>query len=106
MDFSKIIPAYLVGNKCDMEHEIPDEEIEKFKNANKLYGYISTSTKDNIGIDKLLEAVPLPQAVVVTVEPEIFEENNRRARGGEVYSSRDEQLPCLQGAEILQKDRP
>ena len=55
MDFSKIIPAYLVGNKCDMEHEIPDEEIEKFKNANKLYGYISTSTKDNIGIDKLLE---------------------------------------------------
>ena len=32
-----------------------DEEIEKLKNENKFYGYISTSAKENIGIDKAFE---------------------------------------------------
>ena len=55
IDFSKNVPAYLIGNKCDLEHDMTDEEIEKLKIENKFYGYISTSAKDNIGIDKAFE---------------------------------------------------
>ena len=38
-----------------MEHEIPEEEIEKMKKDNKFYGYISTSAKDDIGIQRSFE---------------------------------------------------
>ena len=55
INFDKTLPAYLIGNKCDLEREITDEEIEKLKNENKFYGYISTSAKENIGIDKAFE---------------------------------------------------
>ena len=55
INFAKSFPAYLIGNKCDLEHEIPEEEIEKMKNDNKFYGYISTSAKDDIGIQRSFE---------------------------------------------------
>ena len=55
INFSKSFPAYLIGNKCDLEHEIPEEEIEKMKKDNKFYGYISTSAKDDIGIQRSFE---------------------------------------------------
>ena len=57
IDFNKDFPAYLIGNKCDLEHKIDEDEIEELKKENKFYGYIETSAKDNIGIDKLFEEI-------------------------------------------------
>ena len=46
----KIFPAYLIGNKSDLEHTISEQEIQAFSKNNNFYGYISTSAKDNIDI--------------------------------------------------------
>ena len=51
IDFDKEFPAFLVGNKCDLEHTIDDFEIENLKNEHNFYGYVDTSAKDGIGID-------------------------------------------------------
>ena len=51
IDFDKEFPAFLVGNKCDLEHTIDDFEIENLKNEHNFYGYADTSAKDGIGID-------------------------------------------------------
>ena len=51
------IPAILLGNKCDLEHVIEDEEIEEIIKENNFYKYISTSAKDNIGINEALEEI-------------------------------------------------
>ena len=56
-DFNKTFPAYLVGNKCDLEKVIKKEEIEQVKAENNFYGYIDTSAKDDIGINKLFEEI-------------------------------------------------
>ena len=53
IDFDKEFPAFLVGNKCDLEHIIDDFEIENLKNEHNFYGYSDTSAKDGIGIDDL-----------------------------------------------------
>ena len=55
IDFSKTLPAYLVGNKCDLEHIISNEEIEEIKKENNFYGYVETSAKDDIGINKVFD---------------------------------------------------
>ena len=47
----KNFPAFLVGNKCDLEHTIDDFEIENLKNEHNFYGYADTSAKDGIGIE-------------------------------------------------------
>ena len=51
IDFDKEFPAFLVGNKCDLEHTIDDFEIENLKNKHNFYGYADTSAKDGIGIE-------------------------------------------------------
>ena len=57
IDFNKDFPAYLVGNKCDLEHKINVDEIEELKKENKFYGYIDTSAKDDIGIKQVFEEI-------------------------------------------------
>ena len=51
------IPAILLGNKCDLEHIINDDEIEEIIEENKFYKYINTSAKDNIGVNEALEEI-------------------------------------------------
>ena len=51
------LPAILLGNKCDLEHVIEDKEIEEIIKENNFYKYISTSAKDNIGINEALEEI-------------------------------------------------
>ena len=53
IDFDKEFPAFLVGNKCDLEHTIDDFEIENLKNEYNFYGYADTSAKEGIGIDNI-----------------------------------------------------
>ena len=55
IDSNQTFPAYLVGNKCDLEHKINEDKIEDFKKENKFYGYIDTSAKEDIGINELFE---------------------------------------------------
>ena len=57
IDFSKNLPAYLVGNKCDLEHYMDIDEIEEVKNENKFYGYVDTSAKDDIGINQVFQEI-------------------------------------------------
>ena len=52
-DFDNEFPAFLVGNKCDLEHVIDEADIEKLKNENNFYGYVDTSAKEDIGIDRV-----------------------------------------------------
>jgi small GTP-binding protein len=51
----KNFPAFLIGNKSDLEHKINDEEIEDFSKENNFSGYIETSAKENINIDKIFQ---------------------------------------------------
>ena len=53
IDFDKEFPAFLIGNKCDLEHTIDDFEIENLKNEHNFYGYADTSAKNGIGIDNV-----------------------------------------------------
>ena len=53
IDFDKEFPAFLIGNKCDLEHTINDFEIENLKNEHNFYGFADTSAKDGIGIDNV-----------------------------------------------------
>ena len=53
IDFDKEFPAFLIGNKCDLEHTIDDFEIENLKNEHNFYGFADTSAKDGIGIDNV-----------------------------------------------------
>ena len=55
VDFSEKLPAYLVGNKCDLELAIDKEEIEKLKTDNKFFGYIDTSAKEGNNIDEVFQ---------------------------------------------------
>ena len=50
-------PAILLGNKCDLEHIIKEEEIEEIIKENNFYKYINTSAKDDIGINEALEEI-------------------------------------------------
>ena len=50
-------PAYLIGNKSDLDSEIDENEIKEFTGNNKFYGYISTSAKNNIGINQVFEEI-------------------------------------------------
>ena len=47
IDFKNNKPAYLVGNNCDLEHVIDDDEIKELKNKYNLYGYIYIIFKDD-----------------------------------------------------------
>ena len=51
----KNFPAFLIGNKSDLEHKINDEEIEDFSKENNFSGYIETSAKENINIDQIFQ---------------------------------------------------
>lgn len=53
IDFDKEFPAYLVGNKCDLEHVIDDNEIQNLKEDNNFCGYSEASAKEDIGIDMI-----------------------------------------------------
>ena len=53
IDFKNKIPAYLIGNKSDLKHEIEDDEIEEIKNEYNFYGYIYINSKDNNNIKEL-----------------------------------------------------
>ena len=55
LDFNNKLPALLIGNKCDLEHEIDEDIIEDLRNENNLYAYIETSAKDDIGVTKIFE---------------------------------------------------
>ena len=56
LDFNKKIPAYLVGNKCDLELvDIDKEEIEKLKEENNFYDYIKTSAKEGDNIEEVFQ---------------------------------------------------
>ena len=55
IDFNNMLPAYLVGNKCDLEHAMDDDEIQDVKKDNNFYGYIDTSAKDDIGINRVFD---------------------------------------------------
>ena len=55
IDLNNVLPAYLVGNKCDLEHEIDDDEIQDAKKDNNFYGYIDISANDDIGINRVFE---------------------------------------------------
>ncbi len=57
VDFNKTFPAYLVGNKCDLPHEMKEEEIQQLKTDNNFYGYIDTSAKDDIGINQVFDDI-------------------------------------------------
>ena len=56
-DFNKTFPAYLVGNKCDFEKVIKEEEIQQVKKENNFYGYVETSAKDDIGINQVFDDI-------------------------------------------------
>ena len=49
------IPAILLGNKCDLEHDIREEEIKEIIKQNNFYSYINTSAKYYIGFNEALE---------------------------------------------------
>ena len=53
IDFNNTMPAYLVGNKSDLEHQIDDDIIEDLKKEHNFYGYMDTSAKEGNGIDSL-----------------------------------------------------
>ena len=53
IDFKNNKPAYLVGNNCDLEHVIDDDEIIKLKKECNLYGYIDINFKDDNNINEL-----------------------------------------------------
>ena len=53
IDLDKEFPGFLVGNKCDLEHVIDNNEIKSLKNENNFFGYADTSTKEDIGINYL-----------------------------------------------------
>ena len=52
-DFDKEFPAYLIGNKCDLEHVVDDYEINQLKDENNFCVYTDTNAKEDIGIDKV-----------------------------------------------------
>ena len=57
IDFDKEFPAFLIGNKCDLEYIIDDFEIENLKNEHNFYGFADTSAKDGIGIDNVFSEI-------------------------------------------------
>ena len=53
-DKEENIPMILVGNKCDLEDKVIDDNlIEDLKNRIGINNFKNTSAKDNLGIDKL-----------------------------------------------------
>ena len=55
LDFSEKLPAYLVGNKCDLDPKIDKEDIEKLKTEHKFFGYINTSAKGDENINEVFQ---------------------------------------------------
>ena len=55
VDFSEKLPAYLVGNKCDLDLVIDKEDIEKLKTEHKFFGYIETSAKEGNNINEVFQ---------------------------------------------------
>ncbi len=56
IDFNKDFPAYLVGNKCDLEHKRQVSN-ENGKELASKYGiqFLETSAKETVNIEKLFE---------------------------------------------------
>ena len=48
---SKDTPLIIVASKCDLEHDVTDQEIEEYSTKNKVK-VIKTSSKDNINVDE------------------------------------------------------
>ncbi|PAV70622.1 hypothetical protein WR25_02031 [Diploscapter pachys] len=51
------VPAVLLANKCDMENELTDEELENLEEENGFIASFRTSAKDNFGIDEAFRCV-------------------------------------------------
>ena len=50
---SEEIPLVIVGTKCDLEHTVSKEEIQKYVNANSIIQkFFECSDKDNIGVQE------------------------------------------------------
>jgi small GTP-binding protein len=54
-NMSSGILKYLIGNKCDLEHNVLKEEIDAFLKENGDLVYFETSAKENIQIEKLFQ---------------------------------------------------
>jgi small GTP-binding protein len=54
-------PKLILANKCDLTADIPDQEIEEITYTIQAIGYIKTSAKENISVNKafvsLVEAI-------------------------------------------------
>ena len=48
---SKDTPFIIVSSKCDLEHDVTDQEIEEYSTKNKVK-VIKTSSKDNINVEE------------------------------------------------------
>ena len=53
IDFKNNLPAYLVGNNCDLGHVMDNDEIKELKNEYDLYGYIDINFKGDNNINEL-----------------------------------------------------
>jgi Ras-related protein Rab-1A len=50
-------PIFLVGNKCDLENNVSKNDINLFIEQNNIKGYVSTSSKNNTGINDIFSMI-------------------------------------------------
>jgi small GTP-binding protein len=50
-------PVFLIGNKCDLVHNVKLSDINLFITENNIKGYVSTSSKNNTGINDIFNMV-------------------------------------------------
>jgi Ras-related protein Rab-1A len=49
--------VFLVGNKCDLENKVSKNDINLFIEENNIKGYVSTSSKNNTGINDIFNMI-------------------------------------------------
>lgn len=75
------VPTVLLANKCDLEpseHQVSDAEIERFCSESGCVGWLKTSAKDNINVEKamkllLTSVVALPAPAAAESKPDTVE---------------------------------
>jgi len=50
-------PIFLIGNKCDLEQNVTASDINLFVEQNNIKGYVSTSSKNNTGINDIFRMI-------------------------------------------------
>jgi Ras-related protein Rab-1A len=50
-------PVFLVGNKCDLENKVSKNNINLFIEENNIKGYVSTSSKNNTGVNDIFSMI-------------------------------------------------